>query len=317
MDYLTDLVSTMHLHGALYARFEVCAPWAVRFAPGAGRARFGLVTRGNCWLMADAATAPLALRGGDCFLILDAASFALGDDPQTSPRSCAELMATSPDRRGNLIRFGGGGSPASLITGWFSFDATSGLPLTSLLPPVMQFQVDDERTSALQAALDLLALETAENRLGGELVIRSLADVLLVQAVRAHVASAIGPQHGLLAAMTDPRLSRAVHAMHSEITKPWTVERLAAISGMSRSAFALHFRRTIGQTPLGYLTQRRMHLAKRLLRGDAQPLSAIAHRVGYDTDSAFAKAFRRATGMAPGAYRRSTAPPAAAPHRPR
>ena len=111
MDFLTSIVSAMHLRSALYARFEVRTPWAVRFAPGTERARFGIMIDGDCWMVREGHE-PVRLRGGDLFLALDPNALILCDDPQTPPRSCASLLeGAGPD--GHVIRFGGAGAPAT------------------------------------------------------------------------------------------------------------------------------------------------------------------------------------------------------------
>lgn len=305
MDVLSDILSSMHLRGALYSRFEVTAPWAVRFDAGPERARFGLVTRGSCWLTTGCATEAVPLRAGDCFLMFDSSAFVLGDDPGTPPRTCHELAESASEHHGSVIHFGGNGAPAGIITGWFTFDPASSQPLISLLPPWLCFRFDEERSSALRATLDLLSIETNSEGLGRDLVVRSLADILFAQALRVLISGSTCPKNGFLAALADPPLSRAIHVMHMEFARSWTVASLAAVCGMSRPAFAARFKHVVGQAPLEYLTQWRMSQAMRILREEQKPLSAIALAVGYDGDSAFAKAFRRHTGMAPGAYRRS------------
>ncbi|WP_316224923.1 MULTISPECIES: AraC family transcriptional regulator [unclassified Bradyrhizobium] len=302
MDFLTSIVSAMHLRSALYARFEVRAPWAVEFAPGKERARFGLVTEGVCWLKRTAHP-PLRLHAGDLFLILDADTFALGDEIETPTRTCASLMNETRGDDG-IIRFGGSGVSASFVTGWFGFNASTGKPLVELLPELLHFRLDEERNEALRATFSLLARETVQRDAGSDVVVRGLADVLFVQAVRAYMASAPEPRHRLLAALANPRLSRAIHAMHATPEKPWKVESLASVAGMSRSAFAAAFRSTLEQTPLEYLARWRVHVAKRLLIETEQPLATIAHDLGYGSDNAFAKVFCRIVGVTPAVFRR-------------
>lgn len=303
MDFVTSIASTMQLQSALYARFEVSAPWAVRFAPGADRARFGVVTHGSCWL-SRMEGAPILLRAGDLFLLRDPRAFVLGDGQRSPPRTCASLMQEA-DAGSHVIRFGGDGAEAKFITGWFGLDPTANRPMIELLPELLHFRVDDEHKPALQAALELLALETSKNAIGGGLVVRGLADILFVQAIRAYFAAAPDPKHGLLAALSDARLGRAIRAMHTAPANHWTVESLAAKAGMSRSAFAATFRAVLKRTPLDYLTDWRIRLARRLLLETDHSLAAIAHRVGYATDAAFAKAFRRVAGSTPAAFRRA------------
>ena len=307
MDFLTSIVSAMRLRSALYARFAAAGPWAVQFAAGTERARFGLVTRGECWLTTAALDQPLRLREGDCFLLLSSESFVLGDCPSTPSIRCSELMKDRPLENDNLIRLAGdgGGELTAFVTGWFSFDELASGPLTSLLAPVMLFRAEDERAAALQATLDLLALETTDARPGGELVIRGLADMLFVQAMRAYLASADQARSGIFAALADPRLRRAIDAIHTDMARRWTVSALASVSGMSRSAFADRFHQVLGETPGGYLMQWRMYQAMRLLREGGDPLSRIAEMVGYETQSAFAKAFRSIAKMTPAVYRRT------------
>jgi len=303
MDILTEILSSMRLQGALYARFEVTAPWAIRFDAGPEQARFGLVTHGSCWLTADCATEAVPLRGGDCFLMLNPSGFVIGDDPQTPAQMCGELAKSAYERHGSVIQFGGHGPASGIITGWFTFDIASSRPLTSILPPFLHFRFDEEHSRALHATLDMLSIETNSPGIGRDLVVRSLADILFVQALRVFISGSNCPKHGFLAALADPQLSLAIHVMHTESGRPWTVASLAAICGMSRPSFAMRFKQIVGQAPLEYLTQWRMSLAMRMLREETKPLSTIALAVGYDSDSAFAKAFRRHTGMAPGAYR--------------
>lgn len=305
MDFLTSIVSAMRLRSALYARLEATAPWGVQFASGQERARFGLVTAGRCWLSTDTVAEPRALVAGECFLLLDPAAYSLGDDPQGAKESCKTLMETHSLLGTNLIRFGGGGIAATVITGWFEFDSSTSRLLLDLLPRLLHFRLEDERSDALQATLDLLTIETARSDPGGELVIRSLADVLFVQAVRAYMVSSSQPQQGLLAALADPQLGRAIHAIYADTARRWTVAALAGVCGMSRSSFALRFRQVVGQTPLECLSRWRMDLAMSLMRDKARPLSSIALDVGYETESAFARAFQRTVGVTPSTYRRS------------
>ncbi|MGO4683543.1 AraC family transcriptional regulator [Hyphomicrobium sp. 2TAF46] len=302
MDFLTSIISAMHLRSALYARFEVRAPWAVEFAPGRERARFGLVTEGKCWLKRPSHP-PLQLHAGDLFLILDPGAFALGDASDTPTRTCASLMKEAGADDG-AIRFGGLGAGSCFITGWFGFNASSGQPLVELLPDLLHFRLDEDRHAALRATFDLLARETTQRDAGSDVVIRGLADVLFVQAMRAYLASAPEPRQGLLAALADLRLSRAIHAMHSAPEKPWKVESLASAAGMSRSAFAAAFRSTLEQTPLDYLARWRVHVAKRMLLETEQPLAMISHDLGYASDNAFAKVFHRIVGVTPAVFRR-------------
>ena len=157
-------------------------------------------------------------------------------------------------------------------------------------------------------------METAQRRLGSGLIVSRLADIIFVQAVRAHI-DALDPDAdtGWLAALADRRIGAALGMLHKDVASNWTVEALAAAAGMSRSAFALRFKDKVGQSPLEYLTRWRMFRAGQLLRNTDKALVEIASSVGYDSEAAFNKAFKRTTGSAPGAYRRSAQKTAAVP----
>ena len=167
-------------------------------------------------------------------------------------------------------------------------------------------KADQAQTLALHATLQLLASEMAEPAPGSEVMVNRLADILFIQCVRAHIASSSeNCKSGWLRAIFDPKIGDALKAMHERVENPWTVETLAASAGMSRSAFALKFKELLGETPLAYLTDWRMYKATGLLQEDDRKLFEVAKSVGYDSDAAFSKAFKRVLGVAPREYRRS------------
>jgi len=299
MDPIEDIITAMRVQSALYARLEAKAPWGISFASGP-HARFGIVVRGHCWMSADGLPQPIALSGGDCFIIRADARFVLQDEAASALLSCETVF---DGRNSGVIDFGGEGVLTAIVSGRFAFDASAGEPLMSLLPPVLHFRVDDERSRLLQATLNLIAIETTERALGANLVVSRLADVLFVQAVRAWCASGGNGTTGWLAALADRHLGAAVRAMHADVARRWTVESLAIKAGLSRSAFASRFKSVVGDTPLGYLTRWRMYRAKDMLRNGDLGIIEVAARVGYETDTAFSKAFKRTEGMAPGEYR--------------
>lgn len=299
MDPIEDIISAMRVESALYARLEAKAPWGIAFSSGQ-HARFGIVARGRCWINADGLSRPSELSAGDCFIVRADTRFTLQDEQETPLLPCETIFA---GRTTGTIGFGGDGALTGIVSGRFAFDASAGEPLMSLLPPVVHIRVDHDRARLLQASLRLIAIETAEQALGMNLVVARLADVLFIQAVRAWCASDGCRTSGWLAALADRHLGLAVRAMHANIARRWTVESLAAEAGLSRSAFASRFKAVAGDTPLGYLTRWRMYRAKNLLRQGGLSLMEVAARVGYETDAAFGRAFKRAEGVAPGTYR--------------
>src|ERR1035437_1725630 len=319
MDPITDVFKTMHVASVVHARLEATAPWGLirkgeageeqashSAAPGYSPsqfAHFGMVSRGNCWLSVKGIPDPIPLTGGDCFLLAPASTYALRDNPRTRARSFCEA---APKNRSNVIHYAGGGVPTTVISGWFSFGQMSVKPLKRLLPELILIKADQAQTLALHATLQLLASEMAEPAPGSEVMVNRLADILFIQCVRAHIASSSKScKTGWLRAIFDPKIGAALKAMHERVENPWTVESLAASAGMSRSAFALRFKELLGETPLEYLTNWRMYKATGLMQEGDKKLFEVAKSVGYDSDAAFSKAFKRVLGVAPREYRRS------------
>jgi AraC-like DNA-binding protein len=303
----------------VHARLEATAPWGLlrgsedakegvphSSVPKTSRsqvAHFGMVLRGNCWLSVKGIADPLPLTGGDCFLLAPASTYALQDNPRTRARSFCEA---APKNGSNVIHYGGGGAPTTIVSGWFSFGEISVERLKRLLPELILVKADQAQTLALHATWQLLASEMAEPAPGSEVMVNRLADILFIQCVRAHIASSSEAcKSGWLRAVFDPKIGVALEAMHERVENPWMVETLAAAAGMSRSAFALRFKELLGETPLEYLTNWRMYKATGLLEEDDRKLFEVAKSVGYDSDAAFSKAFKRVLGVAPREYRRS------------
>jgi AraC-like DNA-binding protein len=176
------------------------------------------------------------------------------------------------------------------------------------LPSLILVKADQARTLALHTTLQLLASEMAEQAPGSEVTATRLAEVLFIQALRAHIASGSDDcKRGWLRAIFDPQIGAALRAVHEDVNKPWTVESLAAAAVMSRSAFALRFKELLGQTPLDYVTEWRMQKAMPSLQNGDKKLVEIARSVGYESDAAFSKAFKRVVGVAPREYRHNGA----------
>lgn len=301
MDPLTDVFTSMRVESVMYGRLEATAPWGLSFE-GPAHAKFAMVLRGSCWLTVDGMAKAVPLAGGDCYLLPRGDAHTLRDHPRTRTRNFAEVLKR---RQGDVIQYGGGGAPTTILGGKFTFDGPSSRPLTDLLPPVIHVKADEARTLALQATLQLLASEMASPGPGSQVIVSRLADTLFVQAIRAHMSLAGCSQTGWLRALSDPLIGAALKSMHARIEHPWTVAALASEAGMSRSAFALRFKELAGEAPLEYLTRWRMHQAGRLLREGKRKLLEVANLVGYGSDGAFNKTFKRVFGMTPGDYRRN------------
>src|SRR6202163_1158220 len=324
MDPITDVFKTMHVASVVHARLEATAPWGLTREGEAGEemapdsaahrnppsqfAHFGTVSRGNCWLSVQGIPAPFPLTGGDCFLLAPGSTYTLRDNPRTPAQSFCQA---APKNGINVIHYGGGGAPTTIISGWFRFGQMSVKPLKRLLPELILIKADQARTLALHATLQLLASEMAEPAPGSEVMVNRLADILFIQCVRPHIASSSKTcKSGCLRAISNPKMGAALKAMHERVENPWTVEALAVAAGMSRSAFALRFKELLRETPLEYLTNWRMYKATGFLQDGDKKLFEVAKSVGYKSTAAFSKAFKRVLGVAPSEYRRSVTDPA-------
>lgn len=309
MDPLDDVFAAMRVQSAVYARLETRAPWGLSLAGGQS-ARFGLVVRGSCLLQVEGRAGTISLTAGDCYVLAGGSPYVLCDDLKTPRVSCVQAVR---DKVGGVVELGAAdttaknaGTQATIICGWFSFDEASAQPLTDLIPPVLHVRMDQARSNTLQASLQLLAMETAEPDMGSGIVVSRLADIIFVHAIRAHIANAGDDELGWLTALADKKLGAALRAMHKDMAHNWTVESLARVAGLSRSAFALRFKEKVGESPLEYLTRWRMFKAGCLLRQHDKSLGEIADLVGYESDVAFNKAFKRVKGVPPGEYRRNS-----------
>lgn len=314
MDPIADIFRTMHLTAFGLHRLEATAPWgAIRekqakedVAPSGKKAlptdlaHFAMITRGNCWLSVQGVPEPIPLTGGDCFLLSRGTSIVMRDSPRT--RAKWSFREIAEKAYSNVAHHGGGGAPTTIVCGSMSFDRASLKPITQLLPDFILVKADQARTAALHNTMQALASEMAELSPGSEVVATRLAEVLFIQMLRAHIASGTKRNNGWLRAIFDPQIGTALSAIHDKVHSPWTVESIATAAGMSRSSFAARFKELLGQTPLEYVTEWRMQKAMQLLEQRDKKLIDIARSVGYETDAAFSKAFKRVVGASPGAY---------------
>jgi AraC-like DNA-binding protein len=235
-------------------------------------------------------------------LLAKGTSIVLRDSPRTRPRwSFLEIGAKA---NGNVALCGGGGAPTTIVCGSLSFDRASLRPITQLLPNFILMKADQARTLALHTTVQALASEMEEQAPGSEVVASRLAEVLFIQVLRAHIASGPERNKGWLRAIFDPQIGAALSAIHDRVNTPWTVESLAEAAGMSRSAFAARFKELLGQTPLEYVTEWRMQKAIQLLERRDKKLPEVARLVGYESDAAFSKAFKRVVRANPSEYLR-------------
>jgi AraC-like DNA-binding protein len=303
VDVLTDVLQTVRVQGACYGRVQAGAPWAVSVKTGA-EAKFHVVLSGRCALLVEG-DEPRWLNEGDIVALPHGHAHALHDEPSSPARPLEELMMCRPDRRGLALEVGGAGARTELVSGRIRFESPTHNPLLSVLPKVMVLPGEATRgVQWLEPTLKFIAWEVASGKPGAHTVVSRLADVLFIQIVRGYLAGLPEDASGWLGALKDQQMGSALSLIHQNPERDWTVLALAEQVGMSRSAFAARFARLVGEPPLHYLTRWRMQKAASLLREGQASLSEIAVQVGYDSEAAFSKAFKRAIGSAPGAYRR-------------
>ncbi|MFG1304754.1 AraC family transcriptional regulator [Xanthobacter autotrophicus] len=303
MDVLADVLRLASLGNAVITQSEMTAPWAL-LVPSEIRVAIHLIRRGGCWLRVPGASAPLRLCEGDIVLIPSALAHILSDAPDTPPLPLEEGLALARQRAERARDGEEGGARAGLLCAEITFDAAARHPLAGLLPDVIHIPAREAESDEALGALVRVLLEEAERRrAGAQIVVARLIDVLLVLIVRHWLDAQHMPNAGWLGALRDPKILRALAAMHRDPRHPWTVAALAAHAGLSRAAFARRFSLRVGQTPLGYLAQWRMNVAAKLLRSTMLSVENVALSVGYDSATAFGAAFRRHLSISPGRYR--------------
>ena len=304
MDVLTDVLETVRVVAACYGRMEATAPWGIRIRSGED-AKFHVVLEGRAQLLVDGSEEPIQLSAGDIVALPHGHAHSLLDSSTVSAEPLEELLVCRARGDGNVFRVGGGGQSATVVSGRFRFEDRRNNPLLSVLPPVITLRGEMGKSVRwLEPTLKFIACEAASGRPGSQTVIARLADVLFIQIVRGHLASLPANGSGWLSALADSQIGAALGHIHQNPELDWTVQSLASKVAMSRSAFASRFMRLVGEPPLSYVTRWRMQKAAGMLREGKQTLAEVAAQVGYDSEAAFSKAFKRAVGSAPGAYRR-------------
>ena len=286
-DLLSSVLSAYQLRAGVYANPRLCGVWQMGTA-GHRRAAFHVVGEGRCWLHVRGAR-PQALDSGDLVVF---------------PHDAWHMLSATPalDGEENHLPDAGDGPFTTLVCGYFEFMAGDKNPILDALPEVIVVRRSD--ASPHLGVIGRLLLEEAGTAdTGSRTVLDKLADTLFVMVVRHHINQASDRQ-GVLAALADARLRRALAAMHREPARAWTLESLAQVAGMSRAGFAQRFADLVGSTPIDYLTRWRMTQAELLLRNPQVSVAGAAERVGYETEAAFRKAFKRVHGVGPGALRR-------------
>lgn len=311
MDPLTLVLSSLRLAACEHFSSHLTAPWGLAL-PKHESAALHVVLGGRCWLLTAPGAPPIALEAGDLALFPRGDAHVLADDPATEPRQVACHLHAGARFAAECLYAGGGGAPTDVLCSKFSVEDPDANPLWTQLPEYLVVRGDGgEPAPWLATTLGLLTAELGSTRLGSEAILTRLLDVILIQAVRTWIEARAAEPSGWLGALQDRGIGTALGAIHGLPQEAWTVATLAERAGLSRTIFAERFVKLVGEAPLTYLTRSRMRLAAGILRREhSPPLIVVAAQVGYASEAAFCKAFKRVYGESPGRFRRRTNPAA-------
>jgi AraC-like DNA-binding protein len=309
MDPLSDVLSLLKPRNYLSAGLDAGGDWSIQFPDQQSAIKCGAVVSGQCWLSVDGVDAPVRLDTGDCFLLPRGRRFRLASDLDLASIEASTIFA--PSRTGGISSHNGGGD-FLLVSSRFGLAGEHAGILLRMLPPIVHIR-GDRQNSSLRWPVERMMQELRERRPGGFLIVEHLAHMILIEALRLHMAESLRGGVGWLFALNDRQIGAAIGAMHEDPARGWTLQALAELSGMSRSTFALKFKAMVGAAPMDYLTRWRMLRAGDRLANSADPISAVALSLGYESESAFSTAFKRVMGCSPRQYGRNRRSHAAAP----
>jgi AraC-like DNA-binding protein len=308
MDPLSDVCSFVEMKELVIGMVQLGDIWAVRDDDQSkGRVILGVVLKGSFWLSVDGIDAPIHIQEGDCYVLCTDLSYWMSSEPESKSIQFMPFSTKDNDRSLKSLEavFPFNKEPTNTIAGTrFIVDGLQAGPLFDLLPPAIHVQADSTEAPVLRSVLSVLTYEAGNPRAGNQLMIDSLARILLVEVLRLCVAHE-DSQKGWLGALVDPKIGAALAVMHRDVSKRLTVDHIATAVGMSRSSFALRFKVLVGQTPLDYRLQLNMRRAAQLLRNNSRTVSSVAYELGYESDRSFRKAFRRVMGCPPTSYRKT------------
>jgi AraC-like DNA-binding protein len=248
----------------------------------------------------------LVLEAGDVVLLPRNDLHLVGSDLTLPPVAGSDIIQPPKDGGLSSIRHGGSGRRTRMICGFLGCDCAEDNPVISTLPSLLKLDAEKGGSAEwIRSTFQFAAEEVAAGRPGSETVLAKLSELLFVEAVRRYAEGLPEGQTGWLAGLRDPHVARALALLHSDVNRPWNVDDLSREVGLSRSALADHFIRLIGMPPMYYLASWRMQVATQKLRGTSASLAQVAEMVGYSSEAAFSRAFKKAFGVAPATWRRS------------
>ena len=309
LDILSDILTNLSMRGTLYFRTSLTSPWGINVPSFENVARFHFAHRGNCFIEVEGTNKTIALAQGDLLIIPHGAAHKLFCKPETKDDALPldQVVEKSGFSGSGVLVYGGDEDErdTQLICGHFSFEPSARHVLMERLPPSIHMKNYGETAGRwMEATLRVIGEEAGGKRMGGDLIALKMSEAILAQAIRSFIESSEAPEWGL-GAFSDPQLRRALDAFHKSPQQNWTVESLAQTAGMSRTGFAVLFQKKMTMTPMQYVTGWRMEIAKRLLSSGQNSMADVADGAGYASESAFARVFKKETGLTPAQFRKS------------
>ena len=313
MDAVSELLHATRLSGGVFLDAEFTAPWCVHSGVTAEEcAQFGLpaahviayhyISEGCMMLELDGHDS-VVVESGEIVLLPHNEQHRLCSGPGLQPVNVESEVVPGSNGAVSKILHGGGGMPTRMLCGFLATELQSD-PIIRMLPRVMKVRMADAPSSAwIESSMRFGAQELASGPARSPALLSRLAELLFVEAVRRYLASLPPGHSGWRAGIADPMIGRALAQLHQRLDRRWTAEDLARSIGMSRSAFADRFTRIMGETPMRYLAQQRLQLAARRLEESGASIARIAFEVGYESEAAFSRAFKREFGLPPAAWR--------------
>lgn len=308
MDLLSNILSHMNLQGTLYFRTSFAGDWGVKVPHFQQVARFHFAHRGRCMVKVEGVESPVAVEQGDLIIITKGASHTLLSNllVDEAAASLDKVLEDSGFTGSGTLVYGnhGEGHETQLICGHFSFDEQIQHPLINQLPPFILIKNYGEQAGAwMEQTLKVIGAEAGTDAMGGNLISLKLSEILFVQALRVYLNSKDNVNPGL-AGFSDSRIAKSLQAMHLNPESNWSLQELSSVAGMSRTSYLTLFKKLMNTSPLGYLTEWRMQLARQQLAETKAAIVKIAEDAGYQSEAAFSRVFKKHFNVTPAVYRR-------------
>lgn len=302
---LAQVFEAVQMSGIFYCPSHLTEPWGIELPPMPGCLWFHVLTEGACTLTVDDQT--FEVGPGDVVVVPHGHGHTARGREPAPVRSVFELPHEELTETYGRLRYGGGGAPSTVVCGGVRFEQAATQHLVDALPPIIHLRgAAFGRTGWLRPTLDLLADEIHDARAGNQAIISRLCDIVVIQAIRSWIEHDPDARSGWLGALRDPHIGAAISAIHADPSNEWTVALLATHAAMSRSAFAARFTQLVGEPPMAYVARWRMHRAAALLERGDHSVASVGRAVGYDSEAAFSRAYKRIIGTPPSGRTRST-----------